>query len=45
MHLQRGLPTRRPKTGGHDLYGYQSKAFTDKVNHGCLLQKFREFGI
>ena len=48
MHLQpfgsfgpRGLPTRRRKTGGHmDM----SKAF-DKVKHGCLLQKFHEFGF
>ena len=42
MHLQpfgsfepRGLPTRRRKTGGHDMN--MSRAF-DKVNHGCLLQ-------
>ena len=49
MHLQpfgslgpRGLPTRRRKTGEHDLSNDMSKAF-DKVNHGCPLQKFHEF--
>ena len=40
----RGLPTRRGKTGGHNLYRDMFKAF-DKVNHGCLLQKLRAFGL
>ena len=52
MHLQpfgsfgpRGLPTRRRKTVGHDLYGYVSLTAFDKANHGCLLQKLHEFGF